>query len=115
MRSLGGRQGRKFIRLLASSIEKVDAWSLGGYIYLGKKDAFRIDRPRITSVLHRIIRGLYFHEIGRPVPASHQVFAELQPRVNPKLREIVASISFTSPRIIGEGSFEYLFQHVEED
>lgn len=115
MRSLAGRKGRKFIRLLASSIEKTDTWSPQGYIYLGKKDAFRIDRPRITAVLHRIIRGLYFHEIGRPVPAGYQVFAELQPRVNPRLREIVASISFTPPKIIGEGSFEYFFQRVDED
>jgi len=115
MRSLGERKGRKFARLLASSIEKVDVWSPQGSIYLGKKDAFRIDRQRITAVLNRIIRGLYFHEFDRPVPANYQVFAELQPHVDPRLREIVASISFAPPRIIGEGSFEYFFQRVDED
>lgn len=115
MRSLGGRKGRGFIGLLASSIEKVDVWSPQGSIYLGKKDAFRIDRKRIAAVLTRIIRGLYFHEIGKPVPANYQVFAELQPQVNPKLRETVASISFTSPKVVGEGVFEYFFQRVDED
>jgi hypothetical protein len=115
MRSLGKRKGRQFIRLLASSIEKVDAWSPQGSVYLGKKDAFRIDRPRITAVLRRIIRGLYFHEIGRPVPANYQVVAELQPQVDPRLREICASITFTLPKIIGEGAFEYFFQRVAGD
>jgi hypothetical protein len=60
MRSLEGRQGRRFIGLLASSIEEVEAWSPQGQIYLDKRSAFRIDRPRIHAVLHRIIRGLSF-------------------------------------------------------
>jgi hypothetical protein len=116
MRSLGGRKGRGFIGLLASSIEKVDLWSPQGSIYLGKRDAFRIDRQRITAVLSRIIRGLYFHELGQPVPTNYQVVAELQPQVNSKLIEMVASISFTSPpKVVGEGVFEYFFQRVDED
>lgn len=114
-RSLSERKGRRFLSLLVSSIEKVDVWSPQGSIYLGKKDAFRIDRERINAVLSRIIRGLYFHEMGHPVPQDYKVMVELQPQVNPKLRETVASISFNSPKVVGGGAFGYFFQRVDED
>jgi hypothetical protein len=53
--------------------------------------------------------------MAQPIPANYQVFAELQPQVDPRLRELVASIDFPPPKRIGNGSFEYYFQRVAED
>lgn len=101
IRRLDKPNRRGFANLLASSVEDVEIWSPQGSVYLGKKSAFRIDRERIGAVLRRIVRGLYFHELGYPVPETLQVVAELQPQVNPKLREILESLSFLPLKNVG--------------
>jgi hypothetical protein len=115
MRSLTRPERRRFLTFLHNSIEEVEVRSAQGGLYLGRRAAFRIDRQRIQRVLSRIVRGLYFHELRRPVPENYDVSVELQPYVSPQLREVVDSIKLKAPVTVGEGVFNYCFQHVEED
>ena len=42
-------------------------------VITGRDLEYPLDRNRVRRVMEKILRGLYFHEFGRPVPANHEV------------------------------------------
>ncbi len=67
-----------------------DVRSQGG-VYLGRAPAFPIDRPRIQTVIEKIVKGLYFKHKKRRLPADQVVDRYLYnpPIENPFQEEIV--------------------------
>jgi hypothetical protein len=74
-------------------------------LYVGSQPVFAFDRPRIQSVVEKVVRGLHFHHFNRRLPARTCVYDfRLNPPVEPSA--ICALPLFN----IGDGSvFSYRF------
>jgi len=79
--------------------------------YQSNPPRLEVDRDRIGGVLRRIVRGLFYREIGMRLPEFvpfQFVSIEDQPRKAAALSDAVISLA-RSPRTIGEGIFRYAF------
>lgn len=84
------RRSPALIAELMKSMRWTDVRSQGG-VYLGRAPAFPIDRPRIQTVIEKIVKGLYFKHKKRRLPADQVVDRYLYnpPIENPFQEEIV--------------------------
>jgi len=103
-----------FAHLIINSIEEIEIVTESG-LYLGKKDAFKLDVERIDRVGQRIIRGLFFYEKRLPLPANYQVIAKIQQFGLEPVLEKLPGIQFVDLRIIQDGVFCYTLCGTEED
>jgi len=86
---------------LIRSVAKPEASGWAGYVfrtvtkrpvhspaglYLGRYPTYELGVPRLERVAERVMRGLYFHQTGSPVPWSHEahIFASERVRRLPK-------------------------------
>lgn len=114
-RSLGRIEQRGFAKNIMSSIEEINIFAKSG-IYLGKETAFNFDANRIDRVTQRILRGLFFHEKGYPLPSEYEVFAIIQQFGLEKfLEKLPPRIQFPEVRIIQDGIFCYTLKETQED
>ncbi|HEY7328215.1 MAG TPA: hypothetical protein VH592_11265, partial [Gemmataceae bacterium] len=72
LRSLDYPQAQKMKKAFLRSIRPVQAITWSG-IHLGEKMGFRIEFDRISRVIERTVRGLYFHERRQRLPEGHDV------------------------------------------
>ncbi len=63
---------RPVTRAFFENVREVELVSRGGLI-LGKAPASVVDRDQLQRIVAKIIRGLYWHEYYRRLPASHDV------------------------------------------
>lgn len=86
-------------------------------IYLGHAPVLKFDQDRVNRVSQRIVRGLFFHEKGYPLPAGYEVSGLLKQFGMEPLLETLRQhgVSFPAPRIIQSGVFAYTFRATSED
>lgn len=56
-----------FLLRIVAGLKMVDVYSPGG-VYLGRRPAFELDRPRFERVMTKIARGLHYYETGVTLP-----------------------------------------------
>jgi hypothetical protein len=116
---LGINQNR-FPKENADSVDKIKTLarpeSLGFARYLLQKyqrssSRLEVDRERVGIVLRRIVRGLFYRDIGMRLPEFvpfQFVSIEDQPRKAAELSFVIGSLA-TSLQTIGGGIFRYAF------
>jgi hypothetical protein len=101
------RQKPALILDFLKSIRPVDIHSEGG-IYLGSGPAFSIDRPRVQTVVDKIVRGLFLKHTGRRLAADYVVEEFVyNPKVEKPLQDAIVQLPLSN---IGDGSvFSYRY------
>lgn len=85
-------------------------------LYVGTQPVFEYVRPRVQAVIDKIVKGLYFHNLRRRLPA-HAVVADFILRqagvdgvAPPVQTDLQAAICTLPLRKVGDGSvFSYRF------
>ena len=115
LRSFGRSEAKGKLRTLLSNTEEVEIQSEGG-LFLGTTGLYQVDQERITRVVRRIVRGLFFYHFQRRVPVDYEVTTQLLADVDPSNPEQVDSCHrivtiLQEQRIhkIGTSEFEYRF------
>ena len=76
------RSGRRrrigLVKAVQAKLRPASIYTPAG-IYLGRGGATELDTSRVNRVLVKMIRGLYFHEFGAPLPQAAAVFVEIKP------------------------------------
>jgi hypothetical protein len=105
-----------FRKSVFRSLQPVELTTKSG-LYVGKTFLMKLDAERILRIVGKIIRGLFYHHLGRPLPADYQVVCHTtnfvdrlwsDPASNP-IRTVLVPWLFTQPsREIGSsGVFRY--------
>ncbi len=92
-------------------------------LYVGRRFGYAVDLNRIRRVIERIIRGLYFWEVGKILCPNNEVRVytdediELQPKdiLGQLKQNILKPLSTYLPKVIGNGAFSYRYQIVKEN
>lgn len=69
-RSWRNPRQRGFTRSFLRGVEEKEVYTEGG-IYLGQVGTYNIEHHRLDRVVCRIIRGLFYHHSGYPVPRDY--------------------------------------------
>lgn len=94
------------------SLGHTELWRSG--IYLGMLPAYYVDLRRLDTVVEKIVAGLYWHEYGHMIPATHQLHVWGASRY--EALDIWALLGFHKlsmialsglRRSLGAGSFDY--------
>ena len=102
-----------FARLINESLFETEVHTNAG-IYLGKAGGIQIKKKRIDRVAERIIRGLFYHEFGHPLPQNYQVTNQFSQTGFLNVAKIMKEVRFPEPREIGR-VFWYTFAMTKED
>lgn len=73
-RSLGRPEAAGFAKNFVQSVTLVKTFTNSG-IYVGTMPAHGIDHARLTRIMEKTIRGLFFEEYGKRLPRSHVVMS----------------------------------------
>lgn len=112
---------RGWRRAFYDTVKQVHVRTPAG-IYLGKTSAFDVDLDRITRVVARIVRGLYYHQLGNRLSTETEVdvfavdgLADLDEDGRKALA--FASLVMTAPEQLvgGRQTFWYQFLAVPEE
>jgi hypothetical protein len=116
LRSLSKARKRRFSQMIIDSICKIPLETDSG-IYLGHAPALKFDQDRVNRVSQRIVRGLFFHEKGYPIPLDYEVIGLLKQFGMEPLLETLRQqgIKFPTVRVIQSGVFAYTFRATTED
>ncbi len=74
IRSLSRPEAAGFARQFFANVVLVDTFTKSG-LYVGKMAAQRIDHLRLTRIMEKIIRGMFYAEYGKRLPHSHVVMS----------------------------------------
>jgi len=98
---------------IASSLHEVDLFTPSG-IALGRRMAIRHDEIRSEKVINKIVRGLYYYEYRKPLPASVEITNHLlqQPSEIAEMEKFAPMLLFGSRK--WPSVFEYRFNRVAE-
>ena len=120
-RGLGKPRKRGMLHGMLRSMRSVSVKTPAG-LYVGRAEAYDVDLERLGRVADRIVKGLYFKEFGTRLPSTHGIrsfaesgLTEIDSDLRSTIQQTVATLVSKSPRIIGEGVFEYWFQATPED
>jgi len=120
-RGLGKPHKRGMLNSLLRSMRSVSVKTPAG-LYIGRAEAYDVDLVRLGRVTDRIVKGLFFKEFGTPLPCTHgvQSFAEsglteIASDMRLTVEQTVKALMSKSPRVIGNGVFEYWFQATSDD
>lgn len=83
-------------------------------LYLGRSRGYTVDLVRVSRVLERVVRGLYFLERQIPVPAGASVNAFADPPSNSFHQPTIQALLHSSHRASANGAFEYWFSEVAD-
>jgi hypothetical protein len=121
LRGLGKSRKKGMLHGLLRSMRSVPVTTPAG-LYVGRAEAYDVNLERLSRVVGRIVKGLYFKEFGRRLPSTHGVhsFAEsgltdIDSDLRLTVGQTVAALVSKPPKVIGEGVFEYWFQATKED
>lgn len=113
LRSVRKPQKVGFAKNILSSLIDIDVETQAS-VYLGKEPAFNYERTRISKVIERIIRALFFLEYEKPVPQEYKVdggidqFSEIS-------NDFVKKVNFKPPKFAWNNQFAYRFTSLPED
>lgn len=111
IRSIERPQARGLAGLVAKSLQEVEVATKSG-IYLGQTTMFKFNPERISRVVQRITRGLYWHETGIAL-APHVPIRDIAgwgfPGVPSDAQRLLAEAAAMAPkiRVVGGGDFKY--------
>lgn len=116
LRSLGRPEAKGFSRFINESLMRVQLTNDDGAV-VGDARAIGVVKPRFDRVVGRIVRGLFYKELGRNLPVGYRTeihfnqsgFPDALPLLLPKLH------LFTPPRVVGDGVFAYRYGKAVED
>ncbi len=114
LRSLRKIGKTRFTDMVGRSLGAVNLRTEGG-ILLGTKPALEVDGNRLGRVGERIVRGLFFHEVGKRVPDTHNVHGRLRQGDPSHVLEPMGNVKFPPFKRIQDGVFSYTWLHVAED
>jgi hypothetical protein len=116
--SLRKPKKKGYANMVINSLCEVPIHTQGG-VYLGHADALRIDEGRIRRVMNRIVTGLFYEEMKRFLPPTHEskgyICDDGFPDPLLKLLDSIDYAAFSPIKSIQEGVFEYTYQTFEED
>lgn len=84
-------------------------------LYLGKRGMVKLSRKRINRVAERIVRGLFYHEHGRPVPENYEVANTFRQRDFWDIVKQFGSVKFPPWKTFGNDVFSYTFLRTDDD
>lgn len=114
LRALRKPSKQGFAKLIRDSLQLIEVTTDSG-IYLGKAGVLAIEKWRFDRVAERIIRGLFFHEKGRPVPNKYEVTNRLSQGQAKQILDGIPEAKFIEPRVIGDYIFAYTYAPTVED
>ena len=97
-----------------SDIDSLYVGNAGAGLFLGQDKAIEIVPSRIARVLGRIIRGLYFRELGRVLPSTFVVRTMLDQYGN-RAETVFSRVTFPSVKQVGDGLFLYTYAAATDD
>jgi hypothetical protein len=100
-----------FARMISDSILDFEVQTRTG-ISLPMKSGFKYDAPRISRVLSRIVRGLFFDEFGAVLPSDCDVTTILD-QYGQKVQEITSKVRFEEARWAADRMFVYTFARAQ--
>jgi hypothetical protein len=121
-KSLQRSQAEGMKRALLNDSVVVDVKTKAG-IYLGKREAFRVDLPRIFKVVDRVVRGLNYHETGKRFPDgygirvdSDETLREDDPETLKFYTEtIINPLAHTPRKEFGANAFSYRYAPTDRE
>lgn len=122
VRSLKRPDKRGWRRAFYDTVKQVDVQTPAG-IYLGKTGAFDVDLDRVTRVVARIVRGLYYHQLGNRLSTETEVeafavdgLADLDEDGRKAVATIASPVMTAPEQIVGDQqTFRYQFRAVPEE
>jgi len=121
-RSLSRPQQEQFTRSFLGTLHTVSRRTPAG-IHLGDAVAFDADLGRLNSVVARVTKGLFYHELGYRLPDeftavaySESGFTDEHSEVLREIRDkVIARLVTCAPRVIGNRVFAYRWMLVDND
>lgn len=119
---LSDPQKRGLAKTMLSNFSKRPLPTPAG-LYLGEAGALSIDAARIRRVVSRVVRGLFFHHLGKRLSSTHTI-SVLSDWLSPDLpdKELLAEVQVVpdflnsaEAREIGSGVFCYRYRILEEE
>lgn len=121
LRGLGRDQHARLRKWFLRGVREVDIQTSAG-IYVGRGGAYDVDLLRLGKVVARIVRGLYFHHYGKPLPTWCVVdtwcvdgFEGADPDVLQTLQSWITRLQQNPPIEIGGGVFKYWHCLADDD
>lgn len=121
LRGLGRDQHARLRKSFLRGVREVDIKTPSG-IYAGRGGAYDVDLARLGKVVIRIMRGLYFHHYGEPLPAWCAVdswcvdgFEGADSSVLQTLQNWIIQLQRHPPIEIGGGVFKYWHCLADDD
>jgi hypothetical protein len=97
-----GRRKRTGLAIsLLDKVRHIDVHSPSG-IYLGRASGVELDTERANRVLEKILRGLYFHQLGTALPIDARVFVEIKPDLTRLRSPVIAAALSQPPHALGD-------------
>lgn len=113
LRGLARDEHTRFRRNFFQGVREVDIKTSDGR-HIGRGGAYNVDLIRLGKVATRIMKGLYFHHYGKPLPAWCEVDAwcedglgDVDTNSIQVIQSFVAHLQQNSPIEIGGGVFKY--------
>lgn len=114
-RSLDKPQKLRFRTAFLRTLRPVRLRSRAG-LHLGESGVFQTDVRRVSNVIDRITRGLYYHEFRKRLPRTTEVLVLSDVDLNdPEQLSMVQGFSGLPAKSVGEGVFSYRYIAPEED
>lgn len=112
----------KFGEMVRGKMRFGDVYTEGG-IYLGKRHTINLDYSRILNTVEKIVRGLFFHINGRPLPGDYRVWCHLIPQARKlftgealtELEELLVELGTKMTVNVGPRVFRYKYGVSAED
>lgn len=112
-------RSKPILNEFAATIRETDLYTPHG-IYLGRGGKYDADLGRLARVTNRIVRGLFYHETKRRLPAEARVktFSDLNfdvPELSDVFERWLGVLAIQTPHLIGNGVFEYRCRFFDEN
>jgi hypothetical protein len=113
LRSFKRPQAKRFRESVYSTLKPIELLSPAG-LYVGKSFTMKMEMARLSRTVEKIIRGLFFHTKGYPVPEDYRVWSQCLFNINEAgarvyLEQIVPAIKDTPVEAIGDRVFRYRY------
>jgi len=117
LRSIARPEAQRMKQGLFETIKPVNVWSTSGLLWLGKSYKMTLDGERMSRIVRKVIRGLYFHVTGKRLPPQYVVETHVVGREVPteSIRENERQILDVSETIIGDQAFSFRYVLAPQD
>jgi hypothetical protein len=108
-------RGKRLPLSIAETARSFSIYNEAG-IFVGAAPAYAVSSVRIHRFIERMVRGLFFNELGYGLPAAYNVRVVLfLERIGNLVTEIGQVLSGMPIRRLGEGAFAYCWASADDD